>query len=541
MLNKAFRNNGFVISVGNGLGSVLFPCPPPDIWLRDYTSQGGVNWWGCGNYGWNQTSSATYAYYTDGNCGEYSQLNGTWSLPSGSVLYDTGCCQVIWDGSNYYVNDNCNPCSPSGTPTGNTRAVNINEIYWEGCQTTGWFSTSYEIETEYNDGNCQTYWMPTGSYTADNGTQIYSYNDCCYVYYDAYNSPYYTVSDNCSQPPCPDAGATSNTRIVNEQTLSWSGCSNSGNYTYAYTVEREYADGMCNTYWSFESSWTAMNGDMIFDNGCCTVTYSDFGSYNVNDNCGGGCTSSGTPTGNTQSANPQTLNWSGCGDSGSFTYSYETSTEYHDGACSTYWVNDGSWNADNGAMIYDNGCCTVTYSQYGSYSVNDNCGDPPPPDYPPAGTILSSSSSDETQNISFDGFDMNGSFQTASTDITIGTSFSTEIADGAGGSIWESGTNYISDGTLMLTPYLGGIHMLDWTVTDGGGSYNGSVQVGLDVPLWIMSGSAATQNGTTSFLDKFNDGYLLFETNEWFNGDANVKTRVEYQNGGGYITTTITF
>jgi hypothetical protein len=83
--------------------------------------------------------------------------------------------------------------------------------------------------------------------------------------------------------------------------------------------------------------------------------------------------------------------------------------------------------------------------------------------------------------------------------------------------------------------------MLDWTVTDGGGSYSGSVQVGLDVPLWIMSGSAATQNGTTSFLDKFNDGYLLFETNEWFNGDANVKTRVEYQNGGGYITTTITF
>jgi hypothetical protein len=55
-----------------------------------------------------------------------------------------------------------------------------------------------------------------------------------------------------------------------------------------------------------------------------------------------------------------------------------------------------------------------------------------------------------------------------------------------------------------------------------------------------MSGQGAIPSGT-SFLDKFQSGYIIFESNEFWNGDANVKTRVEYQSGGGYITTTITF
>ena len=532
MLNKAFRNNGFVVSVGNGLGSVLFPCPPAGLFLRQQTNASGVNWSGCGNYGYNDTSSASYAYYTDGNCGEYWTLNGTWSLPSGSVLYDTGCCQVIWDGSSYYVDDNCNPCGDADTLTGNTRSVNISEIYWEGCNSSGYFSVSYDIEEEYHDGNCGTYWLPNGSYQATDGDTIYSYNGCCYVYYDGSNYPYYWVDDDCSA--CPDSGPTSSTRIVDEQTLSWSGCSNSGNYTYAYTVEREYADGMCNTYWSFESSWTAMNGDIIFDNGCCTVTYVDFGQYNVNDNCGNGCTSSGTPTGNTNTSNGQWFNWYGCGSSGSFTYSYETATEYHDGNCSTYWVN-GTWNAESGDMIYDNGCCTVTYNGSGGYNENDNC-NPPPPDYPPAGTILDSGSGDQTAQIVWGSAIMQTNYQ----DVIVGSYSFQTVADGMGGSTYESWSSYLPDGTNLFQEPIGLELNLNWAVDVNGSPASGTIAWGQELGNWTLE-SGNPSRTSTSLVDIITNGYMIYESDSWWNGDANVKVQVIFQSGGGYITNTITF
>jgi|688.fasta_scaffold82034_5 hypothetical protein len=451
MLNKAFRNNGFVISVGNGLGSVLFPCPIAGQFLRNEQSGNGINWSGCGNYGYNDTSLAYYDVYTDGNCGEYLSLTGSWNRPAGDVLYDTGCCQVIWDGSYYYVDDNCNPCGDADTLTGSTRNINVSSIYWDGCSTSGYFDYAYDIETEYHDGYCGTYWLPSGSYSAENGTTIYSYNDCCYVYYDSYNYPYYTVSDNCN-PPCPDAGATGNTRNVDEQYIYWDGCGTSGQFTYNYNIEDEYADGMCGTYWMWSNSWSAMNGDIIYDNGCCQVIYSD-----------------------------------------------------------------------------------------GSYYVNDNCNEPPPPDYPPAGTVLNYSESPINQSINYSGNDMDGYYlDNQYADVNIGTSWGSEIADGMGGSTFEWGSNYLSDGAIVFTPSIGSIRLLDWYVSDGGGSYSGQLQVGLDVTPWVMSGQGAIPSGT-SFLDKFQSGYIIFESNEFWNGDANVKTRVEYQSGGGYITTTITF
>jgi hypothetical protein len=657
MLNALFRNNGWVISVGKGLGSVLFPCPIAGQFLRNAQSGNGINWSGCGNYGYNDTSLAYYDVYTDGNCGEYSTLTGSWHRPAGDVLYNTGCCQVIWDGSYYYVNDNCNPCGQANTETGNTRVVNVSEIYWEGCNSSGYFSTSYDTEIEYHDGYCGTFWEYFNTVWAEDGATIYNYNNCCYVYYDISDYPYYYVQDNCSgncedpylhdgedhwwydgcnwwyTPPCTDAGPTGNVRDVDHQYVYWSGCGNDGQFLITYNTEEEYHDGACGYYWSWVSTWNAMNGDVIYDSGCCQVVYDSVMGYNVNDNCGNPCTSSGTPTGasnliyeytmlwygcgtsgnfvyeneisyeyhdgacgfywdtvrwwaqdggvtviydngccqviynspdnysvfdncteppppcpeastptgNTSTGSYSNLNWDGCGTSGEFAYSYSgNSTEYHDGNCSTYWVTDSSWEANSGEMIYDGGCCTVTYSQYGSYSVNDNCGEPPPPDYPSAGTVLFSSSSPVTQDITVDGYDMEGSFQSVFASVNIANTWSNEIADGFGGSTFESGTDYVLDGSTVYDPSIGAIRLLDWYLTDGGGSYSGQLQVGLDVTPWVMSGQGAIPSGT-SFLDKFSEGYIIFESNEFWNGDANVKTRVEYQNGGGYITTTITF
>ncbi len=443
MLNALFRNNGWVISAGKGLGSVLFPCPPADVFLRTQQATNGISWSGCGNYGYSDTSIANYNYYTDGNCGEYSTFGGTWNRPDGDVLYSTDCCSVIYSNGSYYVNDNCNPCGEANTLTGNTRYANESFLYWEGCNSSGNFRTSATIESEYNDGYCGTYWEQTGTFTAEDNSQIYNRDGCCYVYY------------------------------------------------------RQY-----------------------------------YNSYEVYDNCG--CPSSGTFLRSEGGSN--TFDWSGCGNSGSFAYSSWNTNYYADGNCGEYATGDSS-EQPSGTVIYDGGCCQVVYNGSGSYSVNDNCGG----GYPPAGTVLNSSSSPLTQSIYYSGNDMDGYYldnQYASFDI--GNSWSEEIADGMGGSYFTGGSNYISDGTTVFTPSIGSVRLLDWYVNDGGGSYSGQLQVGLDVTPWVMSGSGAVQSGT-SFLDKFSSGYIIFESNEYWNGDANVKTRVEYQSGGGYITTTITF
>jgi hypothetical protein len=284
MLNKAFRNNGFVVSVGNGMGTSLFPCPAANILLRQQTDASGVNWSGCDNYGYSDTSVATYNYFTDGNCGEYSNLAGTWNRPIGDILYSTDCCQVIWDGSTYYVEDNCNPCGAADTATGETRVSNINEIYWEGCGESGYFSVSYEIESEYHVGDCSTYWLVTEFFYAENGTEIYSKDGCCFVTYDIYDPSSYYVIDDCGAA-CPEEGPTGNTSLSDVQELFWSGCGTEGYYTYAYNSESEYHDGVCGTYWSYDGTWSATSGETILDNGCCTVNYQEYASYTVNDNC----------------------------------------------------------------------------------------------------------------------------------------------------------------------------------------------------------------------------------------------------------------
>lgn len=438
MLNKAFRNNGFVVSVGNGLGTSLFPCPAANIFLRQQTDASGVNWSGCGNYGYSDTSVATYNYFTDGNCGEYWTLAGTWNRPSGDILYSTDCCQVIWNGSTYYVNDNCNPCGEANTPTGQTRQVNQSQIQWFGCGSDGWFTYSADIESEYHDGTCGTYWMLTGTFTADDWAVIYSYNDCCYVYYRQMGNTY-EIYDGCG---CPSSG----------------------------TLLRS------------ESSDT-------------------------------------------------TLYWSGCGSSGDWAYSTSTTNYYADGNCGEYSAG-GVYEQPVGTMIYDNGCCTVTYAGSGYYSVNDNCGS----SYPPAGEILNSGSDPIQSQLTWGQNLGQNNYEW----VTVGNNWWQEVADGAGGSYYYSVSNYLEDGTNVFTEPYGISVDLNWYADVNGTTASGTITYANEVGNWTLN-SGEPSRTSTSIVDILTDGYIIYESDSWWNGDANVKVQITFQSGGGYITNTITF
>lgn len=478
MLNKAFRNNGFVVSVGNGLGSVLFPCPPANVFLRQQTSSSGISWSGCGNYGYNDTSIANYNYYTDGNCGEYWTLAGSWSRPDGDTLYDTGCCQVIYSGGSYYVNDNCNPCGDANTPTGQTRQVEPSSFFWSGCGSDGTFTYSVIIETEYNDGTCGTYWIPTGYENAYDGQEIYS-TGCCTVNYTAYNNSY-TVSDNCG---CPSSGTVLNSG-GGTYDLYWEACGNSGMYTYGTYGWTEYADGNCGSYTYGGDSYNPA-GSSIWDNGCCFVTYDGNGGYSVNDTCGGGGGEGGG---------------GGCPPYGEYAYSDGCIDYFHNGEC-------------------------------GYYSV-DNCGN----GYPSEGTLLNSGGGDIISNITWGSEMGQQNFQ----QVTLGTSWWEELADGMGGSYTVGGNNYLSDGTLLFTEPYGINADLNWAVETGYGFESGMFTYGNTVGNWTIN-SGEPSRTSTSIIDIITDGYIIYESSSWWNGEANVKAQVIFQSGGGYITTTITF
>lgn len=445
MLNKLFRNNSIVVSLGKGFGCSFFPCSPANVFLRTDTNELGVSWWGCGNYGWNVYHSDTYNAFTDGNCGEYLVLVSSYQAPTGHIFYDTGCCQVHYDGgTSYYIVDNCNP-------------------------------------------------------------------------------------------PCPPMGLTGQTRLVNTSSFSWSGCSQSGTFDYAGDIEEEYHDGSCGYYWQQNGTYSAEDGYIIFQNGannCCKVVYTSYNnSYQVNDSC---CAESGTEI-RTETSD-STLNWSSCDNSGIWAYNTATTVYYADGNCGEYSAGS-SVEQPVGTVIYDNGCCQVYYQGSAGYGVTDNCGGPTNPD---AGTELNSGSSDLTSNISADGNDIDGTYHSDNITVNIGTDNWTEYADGTGGSYIISSTSYVPEMSVLYTYQYGLVLDLSWAVTDGGGSYTGIQAYGVNAPTWIWA-DGMVQSGPTSFIDKLSEGYIIFETNDWWNGEANVKTRVEYQNGGGYITTTITF
>ena len=532
MLNKLFRNNSIVVSLGKGFGCSFFPCSPANVFLRTDTTELGVAWSGCGNYGWNVYNSVVNNAFTDGNCGEYLVHVSTYQAPAGHIFYNTGCCQVHYDGgTSYYIVDNCNPPCPPMGPTGSTRTVNPSSFQWTGCSESGTFDYAGDIEDEWHDGSCGYYWQQNGTWTASDGQIIFQNgaNNCCTVVYTSYNNSY-QVNDSC----CAESGTEIRTE-TSDSTLNWSSCDNSGTWVYNTATTVYYADGNCGEY-SAGSNYEQPVGTVIYDNGCCQVYYQGSAGYGVTDNCGPPNPPSGEATGNTGTQNAQTFNWTGCGTSGSADYYYENTTEYHDGMGGTYWSMGSSWTASFGDSIYDGGCCVVNHNGTGGYYENDTCA---PPDYPDAGTELGSGSSDLTSNISAEGNDIDGTFHSENISVSIGTYDWIDYADGTGGSYTTSGNNYNADGTIYTYSY-GLVVNLSWAVTDGGGSYTGITPVALNVPTWVLS-SGVVSSGPTSFIDKLSEGYIIFETNDWWNGEANVKTRVEYQNGGGYITTTITF
>ncbi len=324
------------------------------------------------------------------------------------------------------------------------------------------------------------------------------------------------------------------TQQTNPQYLSWTGCDSSGSFLYRADIETQYHDGNCSFYWMNTGTWNADDMAEIYNKAnCCYVRYRSSNiSYEIEDNCG--CPSTGTYL--RSDSFDSTFNWSGCGDnSGIWTYSTTTVAYYADGACGEY-ATGGTTEQPTGTVIYNTDCCQVYYTGSGNYGVTDNCG----PTYPDAGTELSSGSSDLTANISADGNDIDGTSHSDNITVNIGTDNWTEYADGTGGSYITSSTSYVPEMSVLYAYQYGLVLDLSWAVTDGGGSYSGTQAYGVNAPTWIWA-DGIVQSGPTSFIDKLSEGYIIFETNQWFNGDANVKTRVEYQNGGGYITTTITF
>lgn len=144
---------------------------------------------------------------------------------------------------------------------------------------------------------------------------------------------------------------------LSESTLSWSGCSNSGTYTYSQGSGNIIADGAGGTTQQYTGGWSANQGDVIYDSmNSCVVRYDGMGGYYVEDTSGnsGGY---GTYLGN-------------FGGTSQFTYydSYGSSYNFD----SYYWGEDryddgmGSYYTQNYTSSY------VSYGTYLGYISNDN-------------------------------------------------------------------------------------------------------------------------------------------------------------------------
>ena len=137
---------------------------------------------------------------------------------------------------------------------------------------------------------------------------------------------------------------------LSESTLSWSGCSSSGTYTYSIGSGNIYADGNGSTYQSYTGGWSANSGDVIYDNGSsCLVKYDGMGGYYVEDNSGSGG-GYGTYIGNF---------------TGTYQFSYYNS--YEDAWYnfdSYYWSED---RYDDGAGSYYTQNYNQSYVSYGTY------------------------------------------------------------------------------------------------------------------------------------------------------------------------------
>jgi hypothetical protein len=137
---------------------------------------------------------------------------------------------------------------------------------------------------------------------------------------------------------------------LSESTLSWSGCSSSGTYTYSIGSGNIHADGVGGTYQSYTGGWSANSGDVIYDNGSsCLVKYDGMGGYYVEDNSGSGG-GYGTYIGNF---------------TGTYQFSYYNSYEDAWYNFDSYYFSEDRY--DDGAGSYYTQNYNQSYVSYGTY------------------------------------------------------------------------------------------------------------------------------------------------------------------------------
>lgn len=241
------------------------------------------------------------------------------------------------------------------------------------------------------------------------------------------------LSSHCSGVSAQDAG---NEPYTDAQGTIWNGM---------FTTWQELADGSGGSYWQSLGN----NSSDIYSS--CWYPY-------------GFCLS--------LSGGDYYLEWTACGSNGSFgPTGYSYSNDFADGSGGIYTVSgSGIYDPPSaGQLIYQSGaenCCQVYYDGDNGYYVNDTC-----PVYPPAGTLLSSVCSGTTSQssgaedyIDASGAAFNGTF-----------TLWEEIADGSGGSSWNSVGNNASDDysscwlpygyKFDYAPYSNSLH---WQVSDSG-------------------------------------------------------------------------
>ncbi len=173
------------------------------------------------------------------------------------------------------------------------------------------------------------------------------------VYADGSGGTY--ASGGYNQDGCwyPYGFCLQNSVTLSESTLSWSGCSSSGTYTYSVGSGHIRADGYGSTYHEYTGGWSAQYGDVIYDSGnSCVVKYDGMGGYYVEDTSGSG------------SGNPSYGTYLGY-FSGTYQLTYMSSS-----GSNNYYFDYASWAEDRyadgtGSYYTMNG--NFSYYSYGTY------------------------------------------------------------------------------------------------------------------------------------------------------------------------------
>lgn len=235
--------------------------PSTSCWLPQYfyfsngNEEVGFWWEACGSSGTFYYGQNSYYSYSNGD-GTTSSGGGfnSYGYGSGYLIYDSGCCQVYFDGnSGYYYSDNCGGgggggggCDSYGTYLGtgcySSDGYDAAGNYWTGA----WSYAEF-----YADGNCGSYPNVIGSNTMG-----------CYLpsgYWISYSST-------------PSIGSW----------YIYDTCSNlvaSGDYVYSVSSGGEQADGAGGSY-AAGGTWQAEYGYQ-FASGSYSDCDSNYYNYQV--------------------------------------------------------------------------------------------------------------------------------------------------------------------------------------------------------------------------------------------------------------------